>query len=498
MANEIESQELQESIVPETQVPVTPPPLSAPNQYPDTTGVEQATSSATSGPKAIASPLPSSSSINMTPPPSSQIPSLRSPRTRPFTSQSRGMPDSPPPTIKIGQADGLPTDDHINGLDDNESKQVAKELRAALSEERTRNAHLQLQHNLLSIETRESAQKAEIEHQMMQREVEVLQAAHVRQKAIAASHRNMQAGPLAQNEALLARVDFLEKELEAMNRKLLRAMKVLEEREDRLQDADEEIARLKKRIRDNRDHFNRMRMQSPIQFSPRTEYATPQRKVPPQFSSSARSQGGNSDAFAYLLAADQVLSQEPASVPSTPTKTSSSKGRHGHLRGAQSLSSLQTTPQSRPVTSDHGFSTPQNRAPIDPRIAYSAPVSQVVKESMERSRRDRDSTISVSDSEEEAVTDEDVPPSSASDLATSMLRRNPGSQEERTPASQTEKSSNLLQSKLFGNIRKPGSDRPELDKKRVASGGEDRVAVKKARIREGVGLGIGSWGRSKA
>ena len=497
MANEAESQDLQESMVPETQVPSTPSPAAANGQSPKAADIDSAAKT-TFEDRVVASPPLQSQSNNMTPPPSSQVPSLRSPRTRSSAALNRGLPNSPPPTVRIGHADGLPTDDHINGLDDDKSKQVAKDLRAALAEERMKSAHLQLQHNLLSIETRESAQRAEIEHQMMQREVEVLQAAHVRQKAIAASQRNISSAPLVQNEALIARVEILEQDLETANKKLRRAMRAVEEREDLLQDANEEIARLKKRIRDNREHFNRMRMQSPIQFSPRIDYMTPQRKVPPQFPTSARSQGGNSDAFAYLLAADQVLSQEPASVPSTPTKTSSSKNRYGHLRGAQSLSSIPTTPQSRPVTADRNFLTPQNRAPIDPRIAYSAPASQMVKESMERGRHDRDSTISVSDDEEEAVTDEELPPSSASDLATSMLRRNPGSQEERISSSQTEKSSNLLQSKLFGHIRKPGSERPGLDKKRTASPGNDHVSRKKAKISEGVGLGIGSWGKSRA
>ena len=108
----------------------------------------------------------------------------------------------------------------------------------------------------------------------------------------------------------------------------------------------------------------------------------------------------------------------------------------------------------------------------------------------DRDRHDRDSTISVSD-EEEAVTDDELPPSQASSLATTMLRRNPGSQASPSQTASAERSSHLLQTKLFGAVKKAGVDRSTVSSKRKASFGEPDVVNKKTKLGEGVGLGIG-------
>lgn len=493
---------MQDSGLPETQVPSTPVAKHATLESLDPDMIEGSPSSRLNK-NAFTSPPPQSSTADMTPPPSSQMPSLRySSAARPATSQP-GLPSSPPPTVKIPNSHALPTVEELSSVGEAEVRAIAKDLLAAVSEARMSAAHYKLQHSLLSIESNESAQRAEIEHQLTKREVEVLQAAHARQKSsLAASQRSLQSASPAQIDILTRQIRRIENEKHLLQERIDRISGLLEEQEDRVDGLQEENARLKKRIRDNREHFNRMRMQSPIHFSPRTEFTTPQRRPQSQFPGSVKSHMsgmGSSDAFAALLAADQVLSGEAASLPSTPTRSQPSKIRHGHIRSVQSLSSLPTTPsRDRPDTSDSIPYTPQSRAPIDPRLAYSAPAPQVVKESIERDRRDRDTTISVSDGEDEAVTDEDVPPSQASSLATSMLRRNPGSQEERAPSSQTEKSSTLLQTKLFGHVKKAGIDRPSNLKKRSASRGEDEIAAKKARLQEGVGLGIGHWATSRS
>jgi len=111
-------------------------------------------------------------------------------------------------------------------------------------------------------------------------------------------------------------------------------------------------------------------------------------------------------------------------------------------------------------------------------------------ESAERDRHDRDSTISVTD-DEEAITDEELPPSQASSLATNMLRRNPGAQASPSLTAGAERSSTLLQTKLFGAVKKPGIDRAATMGKRKPSFGEPGVVTKKTRLGEGVGLGIG-------
>ena len=336
-------------------------------------------------------------------------------------------------------------------------------------------AHFKLQHNLLTIESQESAQRAEVEHQMTRREVEVLHAADHRHRATkSATPHGLQPPLQPQVDNLTRKCAEIQADNEDLERRLRRAKKLIESEKDRSDLLLEENLLLKKRIRENREHFSRMKSHSPLYATPRNEYATPSRKSVPRFSDN-----GN---IAALLAADQVLS-EAASVPSTPTKINPSKPQ-GHVRGAHSLSSLQTTPaRSRPATADASFYS-------NPRLSYSAPVSQPIPESTGRDRRDRDSTISVSD-DEEAITDEDLPQSQASSLATNMLRRNPGSHPSPSQTASAERSSHLLQTKLFGAVKKAGIDRTAASGKRKPSFGESDVMAKKTKLGEGVGLGIG-------
>jgi len=277
-----------------------------------------------------------------------------------------------------------------------------------------------------------------------------------------------------QIDALARTCRNLEDERDDAEQELLRARKAIEVEKDKVELLVEENVRLKKRIRENREHFSRLKSLSPSYTTPRDAFTTPQRKAVPRFPESAP----NHSNIAALLAADQVLSGESLSVPSTPTKTHTSKFKRGHTRTAHSLSSLQTTPaQSRPMARD-GYSSSM--------VPLSAPASQLVIESAERERHDRDSTISISDAED--ASDDNIQQSQASSLASDMLRRNPGTQESLRLSQNAERSSNLLQSKIFGSVKKFGHA-----KKRGASFGESDVKAKKAKISQGVGLGIGSW-----
>lgn len=368
---------------------------------------------------------------------------------------------------------------------------MAQELSHAVAEARMLAAHYKLQYNFLTIESQESAQRADIEHQMTRREVEVLQSAqHNRSVHSAALHNIMQ--PLAQSQidALSRTCKDLEEERDELDHKLRNAKAVIEQLMDRAELLDEENLMLKKRIRENREHFNEMR-RSPafhnLALTSRNDFATPQRKPVPQFAESARPHDSsrNQDPFAALLAADQMLNSEAASLPATPTKSHSTGFRHGHNRGAFSLSSLQTTPvQARVVTV--GETDNRNKGSIIQRLANSAPTTQLAGLQESRDHRDRDSTISVSD--EEAVTDEDLPQSQASSLAASMLRRNPGSQDSPRIPEKAEMSSKALQTKIFGQVKKAG-----IERKRHASFGQ-ADGMKKTKLAEGVGLGIGTWG----
>ncbi|KAI1624030.1 hypothetical protein EDD37DRAFT_630020 [Exophiala viscosa] len=442
----------------DTQLPSTPPP--------------QRTRSADSMNKsAYASPPPMSAS--MTPPPSTQPPRFHSPVNRIGLGPSEVFLASPPYTGRLNVLRALPTPDAIAKADIEEMRNIARELVAAVQEARTSAAHFKLQHSLLAMESEEAAQRAEVESQMTRREIEVLQTVEHRNRA-SFSTRNSQPPSQPQIEALTRACRVLEDERDEAEHEVLRIKKSLEIESDRVELLLEENTRLKKRIRDNREHFSRLKSLSPSYNTPRDAFTTPQRKAVPRFAESAPNQNN----IAALLAADQIISRESLSVPSTPTKTHTSKLKHGHTRGAHSLSSIHTTPvHQRPNTQD-GY--PEGMVP------FSAPASQLVIESAERERHHRDSTISISDAEEGS--DDNIPQSQASSLASDMLRRNPGPQESLRLSQNAERTSNLLQSKLFGPVKKSAHS-----KKRGASFGESDIQTKKAKSSKGVGLGIETW-----
>ena len=424
---------------------------------------------------AYTSPPPMSSS--MTPPPSTQPPRFHSPGNR-YNNNSAPSDTflaSPPNTIPTNVLRALPTQDAINRSENiGELRDMARELVTAVKDARTAAAHFKLQYNLLVMESEEAAQRAEVEQQMTRREIEVLHNAELKNRAtISMNSRNSQPPPAPQIEALTKTCRSLEEERDEAERRLQRAKKLIEMEKDKFDLLLEENALLKKRIRDNREHFSRLKSLSPTYTTPRDTFTTPQRRNLPQFPQSAP----NHSNIAALLAADQVLNGESISVPSTPTRTHASKVKRGHTRGAHSLSSLHTTPiQHRTLGRD---SYP------DSMIPFSAPASQLVIESAERERHDRDSTISISDAEE---IDDDVQQSQASSMASEMLRRNPGSQESLRLSQNAERSSNLLQSKIFGPVKKHTQGQ-----KRGSSFGESDIKAKKAKLSQGVGLGIESW-----
>jgi len=413
----------------------------------------------------------------MTPPPSVQHARPQSPNPRPASKQNGSFPASPPTTVRANTAGSLPTPEYIAKAGIEELRSIAQDLLLAVRDARMSAAHFKLQHNLLTIESQESAQRAEIEHQMTRREVEVLHAAEHRHRASKSATPRPSQPPLQpQIDNLTRQCADLQADNEDLERRFRRAKKLIESEKDRSDLLQEENLLLKKRIRENREHFSRMKSQSPIYATPRNDYTTPSRKSVPRFSD-------NSNMAALVAAAAGEVLSEAASVPSTPTKISPSKPQ-GHTRGAHSLSSLQSTPAwSRPVTADASLYS-------NPRLSYSAPVSQPMPQIDDRDRHDRDSTISVSD-EEEAITDDELPPSQASSLATTMLRRNPGNQASPSQTASAERSSHLLQTKLFGAVKKAGVDRSTASSKRKASFGEPDVVNKKTNLGDGVGLGIG-------
>jgi hypothetical protein len=367
----------------------------------------------------------------------------------------------------------LPTSEEINRLPEAQIRELLNDVIPTLGESRMALAHTKLQLNMLQIETAEAAQRAEAEHDLTRREVEVLQAGSPDMQNRMTLQPDPRS-PLAQVQRHLETSISQSRELEVENfhlqRRLKQAKKVIKHLDGRNNQLSEDNRRLRERIKQNREHFNELRQAS----MPLASESPSRRKT-----LTARSR----NPLDALLMADQILSGDPSSLPSTPSPHRAIR-YPGHTRGTHSLSSLPTTPLRQRLTADEPLRTPINQiVSVSQAASYSAPAVHVP--SKERPRHDRDSTISAS--EDEAVTDEDVPASQASQAASSMLRRYPGPGSQESPV--RGKQERLVQKSLAGKVSKgtrkaswPGGD------------AEGTPSRKKARVdKGGVGLGIGMW-----
>jgi hypothetical protein len=475
------------------------------------------------------SPLPPSSS--MTPPPSSQIPprSLSpscSPPRQPnsVVGGASTLPSSlasPPATVQAQKdsrsvslqnatSDIRPAADQPAATSSPAELQAAlrasnlkvAELTTLLNEARMSAAHYKLQHNLLTIETEEAAKRMEVEHEMTKREVEILR---FRQHQSGDTQHGMSGAYMPNmrqlNSELEQHCQNLEQNMDLLRHRLRQAKKLILLRDGEVQMLAEQNEMLRKRIRDNREHLNQLRRPGGL-YDPntprQTETApvTPQRSVVKQTGASrhghmSSGQEGRQDTFAALLLADQVLSQETTSAPSTPTRSRPSKPRY-HSREHHSLSSLHSTPrQSQPASNNNGLLPPVSlqSTPKTP------PKKQVEDTSLQKRRESRDSTISASEKGGDTSEEEDaVSEPAASRLATSLLRRSPGQTIEVLPTP-SPKSTGLLQGKLFGRVVKSGIDRSPVLLKRKGEMGEDgEKDPKRTKTGKAIGLGIGGWG----
>jgi acetyl-CoA acyltransferase 1 len=432
---------------------------------------------------------------------------------------------SPPPTLqtpikqsaisKVNTTLSVPSPSEISSASPVKIHAIFQEtalkfdvLSTQLQEARTNAAHFKLQHNLLSIEAEEAVRRMEVEHEMTRREVEVLQGGEYGDIGPDGVDRGSRQAREVYNAELRQHVQAVNEENKLLKSQFQRAKKILKHREVEVASLTEANAQLRTRIRENRDHLNRLRGPGgPYEFpTPQNSNAapvTPNRWSTRQPNSArsanvSRSQDEGQDAFAALLYADQFLSQESATAPSTPTTVRPAKSSSiGHTRGTHSLSSLPTVQDSRPATA--------NGASLLPPASFStaklqASPSRLRGLSRERRRESRDSTISASDTDDRAghestdEEDDEIPASQASQLATSMLRLSQGA---KIPpaASAAPKTSGLLQAKLLGQVKKTDLDekdsvvskkrgRDDLDRSNVRD-------IKRMRATEGVGLGIG-------
>ncbi|KAL2837722.1 hypothetical protein BJX68DRAFT_249505 [Aspergillus pseudodeflectus] len=477
MSQDIEPQLSQVSLAPPVEIsrPVTPVQRATLSASPDLSVGARSRRSLRSDHSGFNSP-PSLSSSDMTPPPSAQIPGAPLRRSRSRSSSYL----APSPDIEetlcaaYGASENLPTPDDIDSASESKLRTIAKELLGIARESRVSALHFKLQYGLLEFRSNVAIQRAEVEHKLARREAEILQSTEYRNRHIIPETEPTPQVSNVELELAVKRNQELEKVNATLDIRLRRAKKLIEQEKDKSDLLKEENQALKKRIRENREHFSRMIEHGPMSPSPQAGAQTPQRRSLPQFVEHGDHvhRSDSSNPFAALLAADRVLNRESSSVTSTPIRHRGPRNNsNGHVRGSHSLSSLPMTPsQTQKFHHQSHYATPGRESSDE--------------------NRDRDSTISASDIEE-AETEEDIPASQAGSLTARMLRRNPSGiqQDVRSAAGAVPKTSTLLQTKLFGQVRKPGVERPPPSSlKRKAS--FDGASLKKTKAGEHVGLGI--------
>lgn len=427
----------------------------------------------------------------------------------PQPKQQANLLASPPSTLKPSsslKSSGLfgevPTVDSIQDLTEEQLRGLLLEVLPALTEARMSAAHAKLQHNLLSIENAEYINRAEVEQDMIRREVKVLQDNRTDRGGPSSSPRSPQS-TARHLDLALKRCTEVQRQNFSLEQRLRKAKKAIATLDDESVELKLENKLLRDRIKDNRDHFNAMRSSGTLSINgtPLTDHRTPLHRTP-KTPGTARSTltvnpMGSQDAFNALLQAGEVMSCEANSVPSTPTRPSTKKLCHSHIRGAHSMSSLPTTPnRSKQVTAGHAMITPIEQIARTPRLIVPTPSTQLTYEEEERHRSSRDSTISASESENEAYDEDDIPASQASQKATSILRRETVSAAGRKSAH----SPALTQGKLYGQVKKPGPEKSKSTSKRPADTtpySEGKRNAKKAKLGGSlhgrVGLGIRDW-----
>jgi hypothetical protein len=421
---------------------------------------------------------------NLTPPPTTEIP-----RHSSFliTGEELQHQDGQ----AISRTNRLPTVEEARSFTGEECRELVLELLPLIGETRMQLAHTQLQLNLLSIESTEAAQRAEVEHDMTRREVEVLRAGSPVLYA-RAPLLNDPRSPIVQVQRQLELALEAGRELESENHqlqhRLRQAKKIIKHLNGHKSQLLEDNHLLRERIKQNRDHIDALRASDPqlLGLVPSSQHQSSTRI---RVSKPDRPKTPSHNPLNALLMADQILSRDPSSVPATPSPYRSMKPHSGHSRGTQSLSSLPTTPtRTRPLTANELLSTPVNRTISTSHLSYSAPSKQHREG---RIAEDRDSTISATD--DEALTDEEIPASQASQAASGMLKRNPSAsqQHDRFPKIQR-----LSQGKLTGRISKPLSGEIKQASLESESDNEGRPR-KKSKMGQSsernLGLGIRAW-----
>ncbi|KAF8451258.1 hypothetical protein BGX38DRAFT_496151 [Terfezia claveryi] len=128
------------------------------------------------------------------------------------------------------------------------SNSLLTRLSSSLSEARAQAAHFTFQHQLLTIETKEAMQRHQVEHEIAQREVEVLRGVGTGNAGAGAGAGPGAGGSIEQQRYAWA----LEEELAGYKRKMRRTKALLREAREEVEQMRGENEMLKRRIAQNR------------------------------------------------------------------------------------------------------------------------------------------------------------------------------------------------------------------------------------------------------
>jgi hypothetical protein len=488
--------DLRAGLVPQAQTdaPVTPQPahLSIPQGTKDAVSKVQAERV-----------VDATGSISLTPPPSAQVSdntrTNKSHTPTPTPSDSHIL--TPPPTIgalsqdrPIGGFAHAMTGEQIASAPADDLRLKVAELQAAYRDAQMSAAHHRLQYQMLAQESAAAIERMAVEARMVQYENEVI---HEQARAAPMLPSPIEDGTIPVQKNLYQRMcrdiqqlsetnNFLEAEHRMQEKLIFR-------QDNEIAGLTDKVLMLRDRIREHRDHQNRVRGASfggYLESASQSVIGTPRRMT-------AREQA---QPFAALLQASAMAREEVGASKPAANRLLNKKG---HSRNTQSLSSLPATPN-RARKQPPLFQTPQvnpnframpSTAPV-PRMSNLRGTPEFYsqqKPSLKRMQDDlgSDGTVSASDNEaddqdSEAETEilepNEIDESRASFSAAQMLRANPG------PTSQPAEHNfrpapakgGLRQGKLFGAVKKSNTGRA----------GEDEPPAKKPRTVQGIGLGI--------
>lgn len=429
-------------------------------------------------------------------------------------------------------------------------------------------ASLKMQVHMSDFHRSEAAQRHKVEQEMLSREVEAFRSAEHARQARRELNSVSDSFQAKHYQLKVAHDDLLD-EHKVVKKRLKAAKKLIQAKEEEIENLKDDKEELVIRLRENRDHLNAYRSPGGIFHgvtTPKTQPAaspTQQRQTPRQTSKAPRresraAQNHNEAPFTMLL---EVLNAENNSAPTTPTTAARPGPRLAskHTRNVQSMSSLPTTPATRPHTDYGGLLPSADLVPqSEPPHRYSGSRSQLVPSTPVRDsgRKSRESTISVDDNAELARQalasvaaqvqsfaashhpatasnrgsssfhrtgdphpathdeddDEEIYESQASQAASEMLRRDPRESFEvvasrdatpNLPSSAPAEKSATLQQTLFAGIGKNGV--AAAAEKRKFSGGpidvhrqEGNSPHKRARLDGNLregGVGLGIYGQ---